>query len=58
MLAGTATEMASLQNARDLADGLADVRRTLSAAAARETDRDDAIRVLQGVPLQEEIAFT
>jgi hypothetical protein len=58
MLAGTATEMASLQNARDLADGLADVRRTLSAAAAREKDRDDAIRVLQGVPLQEEIAFT
>lgn len=58
MLVGTANEMSSLQNARDLADGLADVRRTLTAAAAREKERDDAIRVLQGVPLQEEISFT
>lgn len=55
---GSAEELAGLQNARDLADGLAEVRRTLGAAVAREKDRDDAIRVLQGIPLQTEIAFT
>ncbi|AVQ81668.1 hypothetical protein [Variovorax sp. PMC12] len=57
LLVGTANEMSSLQNARELADGLAEVRRNQTAAAARERERDDAIRALQGVPQQEEIAF-
>ena len=57
-MVGTANEMSSLQNARELADGLAEVRRNQTAAAARERERDDAIRALQGVPQQEEIAFT
>lgn len=55
---GSAEELAGLQNARDLADGLAEVRRTLGATAAREQDRDEAIRVLQGIPLQTEISFS
>ena len=54
---GSAEELAGLQNARDLADGLAEVRRNQVAAAAREKERDDVIRVLQGIPLQEEIPF-
>lgn len=55
---GSAEELAGLQNARDLADGLAEVRRALGAVAVREKDRDEAIRVLQGVPLQTDLAFS
>lgn len=58
MLVGTANEMSSLQNARELADGLAELRRHQVAAAAREKDRDDVLRKLQGIPEQTEITFT
>lgn len=54
---GSAEEMAGLQNARELTDSVAELRRLHSAAAAREKERDEVIRVLQGVPLQAEIAF-
>lgn len=58
MLVGTANEMASLQNARDLADGLTEVRRGLGVVAAREKEHDDILRKLQGIPEQTEISFT
>jgi hypothetical protein len=58
MLAGRAVEMSGLQNARELTDNVTELRRLLTAAMEREKARDEAIRVLQGVPLQEEIAFT
>lgn len=43
---------------RGSAEGVAELRRHQVAAAAREKERDDAIRVLQGAPLQTEIEFT
>lgn len=55
---GSAEEQAGLQNARDLADGLAEVRRTQVAVLAREKEQDDILRKLQGIPEQTEISFT
>ncbi|MCY1230129.1 hypothetical protein D9M72_425290 [compost metagenome] len=55
---GSAEELAGLQNARELTDSVAELRRFQVAAAAREKERDDVIRVLQGIPEQAEIDFT
>ncbi|QRF60233.1 hypothetical protein [Variovorax paradoxus] len=55
---GSAEELAGLQNARELADSVAELRRHQVAAAAREKDRDDVLRKLQGIPEQTEITFT
>lgn len=58
MLVGTANEMSSLQNARDLADSIAELRRHQIAAAARDKERDDVLRKLQGIPEQTELTFS
>lgn len=55
---GSAEELAGLQNARELTDSVAELRRYQVAATAREKERDDVIRVLQGIPEQAEIDFT
>lgn len=57
MLAGTATEMASIQHSRELADLVAALNRRLEAAERRAAAQDEIIRRLQRQPRQEEMPF-
>lgn len=55
MLAGSAAEMAGIQNARELADAVASLTRNLETERSHRRRLEDAVRRMQRQPRQEEL---
>jgi len=56
-LSGSATEMAGIQNGREILDTVAELRRQLQEERRLREIQDEVIRKLQGIPRQDELAL-